>query len=226
MPVPGTLQRNKRVVRRHPALLFPIQRRKHTTVMSAEQDDVVEVEEGPKIIRTGGKNAAATLEPEIMEEDHVRLLPVTRNRQTNKIVERWDNMARAMPSTFKYSLRAQSWNNLHLYASSKGLPVRCKQGRADKSALVEAIERALQEQVVSVAAIHRPPKKGLKGGGLGEVRPHDNEQAFFTDIGEIRSGNDNPVILARVRATLAHMVKQGTIDASDARDMEQELLME
>ena len=225
MPVSGTLERNKRVVGRHPALLFPIQRRKHTTVMSAEQDDIVEVEEGPKIIRTGGRNAAAALKPEIMEEDHIRLLPVTRNRQTDKIVERWDNMARNMPSTFRLSLRAQSWNNLHLYASSKGLPVRCKQGRANKDALVEAIKSALQEQVVAVAAIHRPPKGG-RGGGLAEVRPHDNEQAFFTDIGEIRSGNDNPVILARVRATLAHMVKRGTIDASDAREMEQELLME
>ena len=222
MPVSGALERNKRVVGRHPALLFPIQRRKHTTVMSAEQDDVVEAEEGPKIIRTGGKNAAATLEPEIMEEDHIRLLPVTRNRQTDKIVERWDNMARNMPSTFRYSLRAQTWNNLHLYASSKGLPVRCKQGRADKSALVEAIERALQEQVVDIAAIHRPPK-GLKGGGLAEVRPHDNEQAFLLDYAEIQAGNDNPQLLARVKMTIAHMLKEGSINAADARQLESEL---
>ena len=93
-----------------------------------------------------------------------------------------------------------------------------------KQELIDAILAASTEQLADVPPLVRhPPRakrssKGAKQSTDESITPHDSPEAFALDKAECISGNNSPLIMQRIQATLAMLVKKKQMTQRDADD--------
>jgi hypothetical protein len=215
-----------------------VRRVKAAAVSESESDEETVVKPARvKAVRPRTPKEIPPTTPPTPVASNVHILKPPTNPQVQRIVDEMDSRAASMPSTFRAAVPSMLYSHLQYYVAAKGLPVHytvSHQGaRAPKQALVDAVLKASNEQVASVATaargLTRAPPKGSKkaaavaAAAVAEPAPHDSPEAYAIDVGELVAGNDSPAIWARIRATLAMLVKNGQMSQQEAADEETDI---
>ena len=172
--------------------------------------------------------------PAPAKQPRMEVLAPPASRDAIRVVKEMDDRAKLTPVTWKASLPARPYNHLQWYVAAKGIPCTISRtgrgARVTKQELVDAILSAATEQLADVPPVMRTPpraKKSSKGvvpatakplAAPVDVIPHDSPADYDRDVAELEAGNDSTNIWARVRATLALLVKEKKMTADEAAD--------